>query len=272
MNLFEFDISKTTLEVKTAFAYSPKILNYSNKNTRQYSGFLYIVHGMYRYSFEGGSFLAGDNSLVYLPPKSKPYSYEILTDNCQELQSMQIEIDILDCDTKKPVAFSEHPVLITQSVSSRMGEVYGDIILTKSKTDITSKFTLYSELYKLLAMFSKSVNDTADVSVNYKKIEPALYYIQENYKADFSGKYLAQLCNVSETHLRRIFKTELGKSPLKYKNELLLQEACTLLKRVELTIGEIADILGFNDIYTFSHFFKKEKGISPAHYRSEKCK
>ena len=34
----------------------------------------------------------------------------------------------------------------------------------------------------------------------------------------------------------------------------------------EFKIGEIAEMLGFVDVYEFSHFFTKETGLSPKEY------
>ena len=36
-----------------------------------------------------------------------------------------------------------------------------------------------------------------------------------------------------------------------------------------MNVGEIADVLGFSDIYTFSQAFKKEIGVSPKQYASD---
>lgn len=271
LNLFDFDMSKTTFEVINAFGYAPKVFDYSNTNgRRQYSGFLYIVKGKYKYSYEGRGFVAGDNSLVYIPPRAKPYFYQIVSDDTNILWSMQIEIDIMDADAKVPIAFSQYPVLITKSAPPQTREVFNEIILTKSKTDVVSKLMLHGEICRLLTVFSEAYSNCGTLSINHRTISPALQYIQENYKKDFSVSKLARICNVSETHLRRIFKDEFGMSPIKYRNKMILQEACSLLSKGDLTIGEIAEILEFNDIYGFSHFFKKEKGVSPTVYAKNK--
>ena len=63
-------------------------------------------------------------------------------------------------------------------------------------------------------------------------------------------------------------KTKLNRESLtKYKNQLLLKEACKLLCDGELCIGEIAENLGFCDIYAFSHFISKYTGVSPTVYK-----
>ena len=51
-----------------------------------------------------------------------------------------------------------------------------------------------------------------------------------------------------------------------YQGEMLLKSAKNLLSLGEFSIGEISDMLGFYDIYAFSHFFYKKAGCSPKKY------
>ena len=52
--------------------------------------------------------------------------------------------------------------------------------------------------------------------------------------------------------------------------------ACDLLQHREHTVSQIAEICGYKDVYTFSHQFKIEFGISPTQfikkYKSSKYK
>ena len=42
-----------------------------------------------------------------------------------------------------------------------------------------------------------------------------------------------------------------------------------LLKIDEFNVSEIAEMLGYYDIYAFSHFFTKYEGVSPIAYRKK---
>ena len=67
---------------------------------------------------------------------------------------------------------------------------------------------------------------------------------------------------------RKKFKSALGITPLQYKNQLIMREACNLLKSGEFNVSETAYLLGFDTPYSFSKFFKKMLGISPKEYRN----
>ena len=102
------------------------------------------------------------------------------------------------------------------------------------------------------------------------KIAPAIDYLHEHFSEKIESAALAKLCSLSQSQLRRVFMAEVGKSPIRYKNELQLNHARFLLKNEELSINEIASITGFCDTYAFSHFFTKEHGVSPSAYRTKK--
>jgi AraC-like DNA-binding protein len=59
-------------------------------------------------------------------------------------------------------------------------------------------------------------------------------------------------------------------SPLQLIQERLLLESRRLLWYTDKDISIISDELGFNDIQSFSRFFKKHEGISPSTYRKSK--
>lgn len=82
---------------------------------------------------------------------------------------------------------------------------------------------------------------------------------------------LRELCcelNLNERMISRKFKSEVGYSPYEYLLEQRLNLAVFLLSYSDLKIGDIAAKLQFSDIYTFSNFFKKRKGISPRKYKN----
>ena len=68
-------------------------------------------------------------------------------------------------------------------------------------------------------------------------------------------------------NFRKRFKAELGISPHRYRIRRRLDAACALLIRPELSIGEIAERLGYASQYEFSAQFKRYMGCPPSGYR-----
>ncbi|MBO9606083.1 MAG: helix-turn-helix transcriptional regulator [Paenibacillaceae bacterium] len=78
---------------------------------------------------------------------------------------------------------------------------------------------------------------------------------------------LSRISNMSPQYLNRLFKQFTGLPLKQFIIRTKLERATYLLAETAMSISEIADTLGYSDIYSFSKFFKLFKGMSPSHYR-----
>ncbi len=97
----------------------------------------------------------------------------------------------------------------------------------------------------------------------------AVEYIQANYYSPMTIQELLTLLGVSQPYLFRIFKESTGKAPKQYLNDYRLLQAKKLLTSTSLTITEVANSVGYNDVLTFSRFFSTKEGCSPRAYRKQ---
>lgn len=77
----------------------------------------------------------------------------------------------------------------------------------------------------------------------------------------------AAMCYMSKYQFAHAFKSLIGVSPHAYQERIVLMKAQDLLLNSELSITEIAKVLGFTDIYYFSRFFKRQTDKSPSEFR-----
>jgi len=68
---------------------------------------------------------------------------------------------------------------------------------------------------------------------------------------------------------RKYYSDLTGDSPGEYQMKIRIEKGADLLESTELTIGEISEILGYNDVFAFSSQFKKKTGISPRTFRRD---
>ena len=79
---------------------------------------------------------------------------------------------------------------------------------------------------------------------------------------------LAKQLNWSRSHFDREFSRQVGQPPKQFLLNCKMIEARRLLESRSLRVGEVAEQLGYRDIYFFSRQFKSHYGLSPVHYRN----
>lgn len=82
------------------------------------------------------------------------------------------------------------------------------------------------------------------------------------------GDY-ADLLGVTYDRLHRICRRNLQRSPLQLIHRRMMREAADWLERSGRSVQQIAHLLGFHDSAEFSHFFKRNSGLSPSGFRQQ---
>lgn len=112
-------------------------------------------------------------------------------------------------------------------------------------------------------------SSSVDVVSQLGVLSPAITYIAGNYMNDISIDYLAQLCHISTSHFRRIFKKVLGWTPLDYVQLMRITRACALLYNCDNSITEVSLQVGYPSTSSFNRQFNRIHGISPSQWRKK---
>ncbi|XID93061.1 helix-turn-helix domain-containing protein [Paenibacillaceae bacterium WGS1546] len=106
------------------------------------------------------------------------------------------------------------------------------------------------------------------ISFGYRE---ALGRLEEELAADmhlnWTNAAMASRLNVSEDHFIRLFKDRFGVAPHRYVTQIRLREAKRCLRETVMTIEQIGRRIGYADLHSFSHAFRKRQGVSPREYR-----
>ena len=100
-----------------------------------------------------------------------------------------------------------------------------------------------------------------------KYVFEAKKYMQQNYYRSLTICEVADMLHIGDRYLYNLFIKHEGISPKKFLNKLRRNQACELLKSPHISVTEVAKSVGFDDVLTFSRFFKKNTNLSPTEYR-----
>lgn len=121
----------------------------------------------------------------------------------------------------------------------------------------------------LIRRYSQSpIRESSEVGLVSKHVLSAIHFIKSNLKASLNSHEIAESCNISPSHLNKLFRKELGCSLWHYVQQQRLQAAAQDLKSTELSITAIAKSYDFTSRTTFSNSFRQFFGAPPGEYRS----
>ena len=98
---------------------------------------------------------------------------------------------------------------------------------------------------------------------NSLQLERAITYVEKNYAENFKIADLANECNMSETHFRRIFEEKMNMTPVEFVNFVRVKKACELIDKTDISMEDVAEKVGFITPSTFNRNFRRIIGTSP---------
>ncbi len=211
---------------------------------------------------------ASKGDLFYLPKGSKYSACFALDGNLPS--DYLINFDMLD-EEGDDIFISDNPLLLIKNTPRFIIDDFEkaiDIFYTHTKNVNSLKALLYTILSNVCEQHSLASIKKSTHSL----IAPAVSYIENHITEDFSVPELAHLCNISEPYFRRLFKEYSGKSPIQYKNDIIIEKACRLLILQELSVQEISNLLNCCDSAYFCRLFKKKTGLTPKEYMNASVK
>ncbi len=109
--------------------------------------------------------------------------------------------------------------------------------------------------------YSSPVNNFLDKLPS--ALEKAMNFIEKNKGCQIFSPEVARTAGCSQGYLSALFRKHHGMSLKRFIDRARAEYIKQYLLYSDMSITEIADFLGFEDIYTFSRFFKRLEGVSP---------
>ena len=80
---------------------------------------------------------------------------------------------------------------------------------------------------------------------------------------------ISRKCKIGEDSLRKYFPRLMGYSPSEYHKNLRIKTACEMIAYGSESFKQIAQQLGYYDIFHFSKTFKEKTGLTPGQFKTE---
>lgn len=126
-------------------------------------------------------------------------------------------------------------------------------------------------LYQLAGIVSEANNEDSRSAMTRSEqiVLQFIKLVSDNYLEEKSVGFYAEKMFLSTRHLSSVVKEVTGKTANQIITEFTLNEAKALLSSTIKPVNEIAYLLKFSDVYSFSHFIKKHLQLSPTDYRNQ---
>jgi AraC-type DNA-binding domain-containing proteins len=211
--------------------------------------------------------------------------------------SMEMEKDIINC--LKGGSYEQTKALVFKVIDSNLAsgmlssqlahcmlfDLVGTIIKVLSLTKLDNSFLgnlnpierlfrcetfeqMKWELSDILYNVCEYINNNNENEPNKKLFEKLIKYMDENYMdKSLNVTILAERFSISNTFLLKIFKGNLGLTPLEYINRLRCEQSVVILITTNVTVEEVANRVGYSTVHSYIRVFKKLYGKTPGAYR-----
>jgi AraC-like DNA-binding protein len=166
------------------------------------------------------------------------------------------------------------PVITVKENMIRDFELTWEIFCSEMhKRDILQQDMLQSLLKRMLILSVRILRQSNNLSKLDKTqgeiVREFNYLVDKHYATHHNVAFYASQLNKSPKTLSNLFSLVSPRTPLNIIHDRIMIHARRQINYTNLSIKEIAYELGYDDIQTFSRFFKSKEGVSPGHYREK---
>lgn len=185
------------------------------------------------------------------------------------LSSNQYEAEAI-CSEYKKMLIPKHFNIISSPYESK--------IRSCLKAAVIDRYTEKAEYYKFCAglkaaeffvMLHRACSEAAVsrfFSLNSEVIKSIIEYLETHTYEHITGGLLEKKFGYSFDYMNRRFKESIGQTVFSYLSNVRINQAKNLLITQKMPIKQIAEEVGFCDIYYFSKVFHRKTGMSPTEF------
>ncbi len=232
---------------------------YTQKNALDVPG---RAHHSLSYRFSGQTVLEfGGERLVSVPGTLTyvPKGLDYITEIPEAGEMIVAHFDLMDEDA--PAV----PMVITPTDPTLFAEEFVSLSHRINRGRDPKSLSIFYGILAALNQDQPSLGNTSPRALAIKE-----YIDRRLNRSELGVSAVAERFGVSDSYLRRFFRSAFGISPGAYIKKSRIENAKILLQTGYYTIGQVASQCGFESLSYFSAEFHRSVGCSPREYMNKK--
>lgn len=239
---------------------------HSVPHTHNHMELFYIVGGKGQFLIQDQLYPVNVNNLVIINPN---VTHTEVSLNAQPLEYIVLGIEGIELATSESSngQFNILDHFESVEISSCLRNILRE--MEQKNTGYEDVCQAYMEILIIRLMRSTALavpSEPQRISGN-RQCAAVKRYIDLHFKEALTLEQLAEDAHMNKYYLSHAFKREYGTSPINYMITKRIEESKYLLAETDLSMSQIAQLLGFSSLSYFSQVFRRTQATTPMEYR-----
>jgi len=239
---------------------------HSTPHTHNHTELFFIVSGKGQFLIQDQMFPVDVNKLVIINPNILHTEVSL---NAQPLEYIVLGISGIELATSENSndQFCILDPFESVEISSCLRNILREMELKNTGYEDICQAYMEILIIRLMRNTALTVQVEPQVTSGNRQCAAIKRYIDPHYKDPLTLEQLSEEAHMNKYYLSHAFKREYGVSPINYLISRRIDESKYLLAETDLSMSQIAQLLGFSSLSYFSQVFRKAHGSSPMEFR-----
>ena len=241
---------------------------HSVPHTHNHAELFYIVGGKGQFLIEDQLYPVNTNHLVIINPN---VTHTEVSLNAQPLEYIVLGIEgvELSITSNSDGHFCILDHFESMDITSCLRNILREMELKQPGYEDICQAFMEILIIRLMRSTGLSVPAEPQNNVANHQCAAVRRYIDQHFKESLTLDQLAEEAHMNKFYLSHVFKREYGVSPINYMISRRLEESKYLLAETDLSLSQIAQLLGFSSLSYFSQVFHRTQNTTPMEYRHQ---
>lgn len=262
-----YELYETDYNISSLFAMRQKWKEnsvFKMAKPRPTSCFLYFCGCSAEYTLPDGRILEVEKGSVVYIPEGAVYEtrfFDRVADTCA---CILIEFSLSDSQGEH-IAVADGITVLGQEHDPLRAELFSEAVAVFTAA-VVSPSAMKAVVFRLITEYSRRERRRDLRQRRFGSIAKGIAYLETETGSDRPIAEIAEMCHVSESTFRRLFKEYAGVSPVEFRINAQMEYAKKLLRDGSMSVSEVAFAVGFQDPAYFCRVFKRKSGQTPKQF------